>query len=71
MASDLERRATLEAEAARRLAHGGRLESKSDYTAVVLGGSRVDHTLHLIQRTVIEIDESGVVHTSDTKQRRG
>ena len=71
MASDAERSATLQAETARRLALGDQVESKSDYTAVLVGGDRLDRLLHLVRRTVVSVDESGNVRTSFTKQRAG
>ena len=69
MASDVDPSATLLAETTRRLASGDQVESKSDVTTVLVGGDRLDHLLHLVQRTVITVDASGTVSTSVTKQR--
>lgn len=46
--ADNDRKAALAEAVAREVAAGARVESQSDYQAVVVRGQRVNHTLHLI-----------------------
>ena len=48
MASEAERREILNREVTAALQAGGRIESQSDFNAVILTGGRVNHVLHLI-----------------------
>jgi hypothetical protein len=46
--SDSQRRSALQAAVATELGQGARLESQTDYTAVLLYGGKVNHVLHAI-----------------------
>jgi hypothetical protein len=48
MATEAERREILNREVTAALQQGGRIESQSDFNAVVLHGKPVNHVLHLI-----------------------
>jgi len=62
-----ERRETLERAVRRQVSLGARVDSQSDYQAILLTGHRPNHVLHLVtlgfwgreHRTSVSVDESG------------